>query len=452
MFGLHMGWSIMNRLRIFSALLLCMVVSPIARAGLYYSGEPLADLPSQWRGFLLDQRSLRMAAIKSVTPPSGNPLRTRYEEAVRKLEASDREQKLSADEKADLGALYVRLGNPARAVEFLRKAQQQHRSHFRIVANLGTAWQLQGELGQAAASLQEAVRLAPGNLQKPEELQLRLVRLRQRETRDAQELDDLFGVRFMNEAGKYEPGKIAKSQRDKLPSDAVANVQRLALWLPADGRLLWQLAELANAHGDVKTAAAIMDGCVTEFGMQSRTVREHRQMVRAAAEELAKAGDAKTESAKSTHEGGHVTPIRARSKRPLANRLDTADLPAISATGVNSLPWSVLADTSIDRQFRPGFAKYLQDLEGKQVSLTGFIQPLNEELELATFMFIEYPVGCWYCEMPEVTSILFVELPEGKSFTYTRGLVKVTGRLSLNKGNPESFLYTLNKAKVAEAD
>ena len=30
-----------------------------ARAGLYYSGEEIAPLPSQWRGFLLDQRILR---------------------------------------------------------------------------------------------------------------------------------------------------------------------------------------------------------------------------------------------------------------------------------------------------------------------------------------------------------------------------------------------------------
>ena len=31
-----------------------------AWAGLYYSGENYASLPSQWRGYLLDQRALRI--------------------------------------------------------------------------------------------------------------------------------------------------------------------------------------------------------------------------------------------------------------------------------------------------------------------------------------------------------------------------------------------------------
>ena len=50
-------------------------LSPALRAGLYYSGEQIAELPSQWRGFLLDQRALRNLAIKpnAITRPS--PLR-----------------------------------------------------------------------------------------------------------------------------------------------------------------------------------------------------------------------------------------------------------------------------------------------------------------------------------------------------------------------------------------
>ncbi len=92
------------------------------------------------------------------------------------------------------------------------------------------------------------------------------------------------------------------------------------------------------------------------------------------------------------------------------------------------------------------------DLDGKTVSLTGFIQPLNEDIELGSFMLIEYPIGCWYCEMPELNSIVFVELPAGKTFTHTKTLVKVTGTLQLNKTDPENFLYTLEGAKATAAD
>src|SRR5207245_3202804 len=86
-----------------------------AHAGLYYSGEPMAELPSQWRGFLLDQRMLRTLAVK---PANGaaNPERERYEKAAATLEKAAKDRALTADELADLGAIYVRLGQPGKAV------------------------------------------------------------------------------------------------------------------------------------------------------------------------------------------------------------------------------------------------------------------------------------------------------------------------------------------------
>src|SRR5262245_52422171 len=377
--------STMKHLRHAAVLMMLLGLTGAARAGLYYSGEPIDELPSQWRGFLLDQRALRNIALKPGPGVQVSPLRTRYEEAAAKLEKASRERKLSADELADLGALYVRLGEPARALELLRAAQREHPNHFRIVSNLGTAWQLQGDLEQAATCLQEGVRLAPGKLQKAEEYQLKLVRLRQRQPRDSQELDDLFGVRFVGESGKFEPGKLAADQRKQLASDAAAIVQQLALWLPADGRLLWLLGELANAHGDVRTAGSILEGCVTEFGMRQPELRQRRQIARTTADELAKAGG----DAKVGHEG-HAGILKPRSQRPLMTKLDQANLPPVSATGVNALPWPVLNETSIDRQYRPTFTKYLQQLDSKQVTLSGFMQPLGDDVELTSFMLIEY--------------------------------------------------------------
>ena len=75
---------------------------------------------------------------------------------------------------------------------------------------------------------------------------------------------------------------LAASERKKLPTRCVAVVQQLALWLPDDGRLLWLLAELANAHGDISLAAAMFDGCVIQFNLESKELRRHRQVVLAA--------------------------------------------------------------------------------------------------------------------------------------------------------------------------
>src|SRR5438874_11598902 len=102
--------------RSLAALLVSLSAAPVVRAGLYYSGEPFAELPSQWRGLLLDQKILRTIAIKPRPGLPASQERTKYEEALAGLEKASHDRKLTADEKADLGALYIRLGNPAKAV------------------------------------------------------------------------------------------------------------------------------------------------------------------------------------------------------------------------------------------------------------------------------------------------------------------------------------------------
>ncbi len=438
----------MRRIVLLTAAVLVLTVAPSAHAGLHYSGETYAELPSQWRGFLLDQRQLRGIAVPATASNPASPLRLHYEKEAAKLAKLAKERALTADEAADLGALYVRLGDVGRAIEVLRPAQREHATHYRLAANLGTAWHLSGDFNQAAALLQVAVKLAPGKFQKAEELHLKLVRQRVREEKGTQTLDDLFGVQFVGESGKFEVGKLAAEQRKKLPDEAVAEVQLLALWLPADGRLLWQLAELANAHGDLATAAAIMDGCVTEFGLRAEDLSAHRKLERTEAD--ARASDS-TLPNKTVHEG-HAGLLKTKSSRPLVHQFDQSALPPIDPKGVNAIPWTVVTETVLDRKYHPTFAKYLKELDGKQVQLHGYMQPLGEDAEVNTFLIVEYPIGCWFCERPELTAIVVVELPKDATRTYTHAQLRVTGTLVLNSSDPETYLYRLRDAKTVEGE
>ncbi len=97
-------------------LLLLLLATP-AHAGLYYSGETYADLPAEWRGFLLDQRTLRNLAAKATPQNPESPARLRCLDEAARLE---KKTTLTPDETADLGALYVRLGDTARAIALLR--------------------------------------------------------------------------------------------------------------------------------------------------------------------------------------------------------------------------------------------------------------------------------------------------------------------------------------------
>jgi hypothetical protein len=418
-------------------LVVVLFVAPSAQAGLYYSGENFAEFPAQWRGFLLDHRSLRALAANPAANLPDTPLRHEYRAALTRLE---KKPNPDADDLADLGALYLRTGQPGKAVEVLRSAQRKYPQHFRIVANLGTAWQLQGDLEQAAAALRQSVKLAPPKFQPVEQLHLKLVESRQKQ-KSAQQFDDLFGVRFGNDVGS-----MPMEERKKLPADAVALAQRLALSLPSDARLLWQLGELANAHGDVRTAAAIFDGCVSEMALTAAELRQRRQALRDAADKLGPAS--RTDGA--THEGH--TGLAFHSPRPLLRKFDPLSLPPPRDSGATPLPWAVLTETTLDARARPTFIDYLKKLDGKQISVTGYMQPLADDFELNSFLLLEYPVGCWFCEMPAPTALLLIELPAGKTIQLRRGLVKITGKLKLNAKDPEDFLYSLQDAAVGEVD
>ena len=420
-------------MRLLAALLTLILLPTVGRAGVHYSGETPSELPAQWRGFLLDLRALRLAGVPPAPEDPLRLLREQYEGVAEKLETAAKKRALTAEEAGDLGAMYVRLGRPAKAVEVLRSAVRTDPNHYQLASNLGTAWQMQGDLAEAGRALQEAVRLAPPRWKPFEEAQLKLVRLRLKEPKNTLSVDDLFGVPLDGPAS-----------RKKLPAGDVAIVQQLAIWLPNDARLLWLLAELANAHGDVRTAAAIMDGVVTEYALTTREAREHRQRFRSAADEISKLPD--SEHAK------YRGDIVFKSPRAVGRTLDSAALPAIRPEGVNPLPWAVPAETVVEKPFRPKYHKHLQQLDGKTVSLTGFMQPVSMDPTVTGFMLIEYPIGCWFCETPEPAGIIYVELAGGKPVPVKRGRVKVEGTLKLNTTDPEDFLYTVTGASVRDPD
>lgn len=401
------------------------------RAGLHYSGEAQAELPSRWRGFLIDHRALRSIGREKPGDLPPSPLRADYLSAAKTLEQLAATRALSADELADLGALHVRLGRPEKAVELLRPASRRFPEHFRIAANLGTAWQLAGDLEQSSIHLDEAGRLAPEKWRDAERLHLKLVRLRLKEGKAVPDaVDDLFGANYAGEADST-----------KLPPNAAALVQQLALWLPADGRLLWQLGELAHVHGDVATAAAILDGCITEFNMGSPELRKHRLAYRAAADVLA---------AKQDHDPNRGT-LAFRSARPLLRTLDEATLPPIRAGRATPLGWGVLSATTYEKG-KPAFPKYLARLDGTPVIVLGYTQPQGKESRADGFLLLEYPVGCWFCETPEPTGLVNVELKPGVKFAPLRGLVQVTGTLRLNRDDPENYPYRVTDAQLSDPE
>src|SRR4051812_10379586 len=182
----HKGSNVTNafRVRTLAVALVALALPSGAHAGLYYSGEQFAELPSRPAGFLTDHRALRAAGYER---PDGlpSPLRGDYVAAAERLEKHATTRALTADEAADLGALLLRLGKPEKALNVLAPAARKFPEHFRAAANLGTAFQASGDSERAATQLEEAVRLAPAKLKPFEQAHLKLLRLRLKEGKGA---------------------------------------------------------------------------------------------------------------------------------------------------------------------------------------------------------------------------------------------------------------------------
>jgi tetratricopeptide (TPR) repeat protein len=86
-------------------------------------------------------------------------------------------------------------------------------------------------------------------------------------------------VRFVGPSGKYEAGKMAASERRKLPTNALAVVEQLLLWEPDDARLLWLAAELLNAEGDAERARDLMLYVIGSAQYATPELKEHRDVL-----------------------------------------------------------------------------------------------------------------------------------------------------------------------------
>ena len=410
--------------------------------GVYYSQESYNELPSQWRGLLMDQRQLRQLGIEPKPNQTSTELRKKYLQDLSRLDKLSKERKLLPEEFSDLGALLIRLNQAPQALETLRKADREYPQNFRILSNLASAWQTLGEFDRAIQVSEQAIALAPGKYVGAEKLHLFWVNQLKKQ-KAGQKVDNLFSLQFQSQAGKYLPGGIDPAQLKNIPADAIASVQLLALWFPADPFLLMQLAEIANASGDPEVALAMMDGCVTEFGLREILLLEHRRILKEYVQARKTAKDEKHQD--------HKNWFLPKSMRPFALDKMELDLPPVKTNAVNLLPWLVLAQTQVDRKALAQYPAYLKQLENQKVQIEGHMQPVGEEHESSTFLLLENPVGCWYCEMPSLNGMVLIELKDSKVVRMSRQAQIIRGKLQLRKDDPEKFLFTILEAEMQQA-
>src|SRR5689334_4988596 len=271
-------------------------------AGLYDPRQPTSPLvtesgvrPLPFELF----RDLLTDTLRIADPLQTRGLRLKYLERRKTLLARGLGA-LDPNELAELGAVQWRLRDSDGAFTALRLAESRDPRNFWMLIHQGTVHQATGQLREAAPYLEAAREFFPSPwpagpaatgpwFRQAEQHQMTLLRLRMREDigqtgrrTAAADVDALFPVRFVGPSGQWEAGKLADGERAKLPADAVATIQQLLLWFPADTRLYWLLGKLYNARGDLASADAVFEECVWSRRYESPTLREHRRHVKAA--------------------------------------------------------------------------------------------------------------------------------------------------------------------------
>lgn len=223
-----------------------------------------------------------LRTISDKKPDREGPIRKRYIliEAMGNKAAADLK---SAEDLLNYSAVLIRRGKADEAIGFLNEVKEAHPDNFLLYSHLATAHFLgSADFRRSAPDvMEEALSKWPErwsevdkeqkaflekqgwaepiyDLNRKHETYLhRLMKLRARELAKKQTtmaLDALFvdkdnkPVKFVNENGKFEVGRIADAEKAKLPSTAIEIVEQLLLWAPNDLRLYWLLGELLNTQ------------------------------------------------------------------------------------------------------------------------------------------------------------------------------------------------------------
>lgn len=306
--------SILPRVPGFLLLTIALTHPSVAGAGLYNTAEPdEGPLDPNYLKFGETLNVLRSIGAQKVEVE--RPLRKRYLFQADLFPKITDPSKLSAEQKLNFSAVLIRRRKFSEAIQLLMPATGQHRDMFLLQSNLATAYHQNGDKNRARDTIKDCLDAWPKQWHELNDSQraflssigwnegpfafyrevegyyYKLLKLRSRESKEMdsnfEAVDALFDVKFVGDSGEFEPGKISKTEKDKLPRDARQIVEQLLVWLPFDQRLQWLLGEVLNAQGDpedVKAARKIFDDLVYMDKVRAKDLMARRQALNSWAE------------------------------------------------------------------------------------------------------------------------------------------------------------------------
>lgn len=127
----------------------------------------------------------------------------------------------------------------------------------------------------------------------------------------------------------------------------------------------------------------------------------------------------------------------------------------LAVTG-DALPWSLFAETTetetcfVDDEgfdycyFKPGYQENLKELNNTEVTLMGFMFPLDDTAQQQNFLLVPYPLSCPFHLHTGPSNVVEVNAKEAIEFTYEP--ITLKGTLVLEFNMETNAFYYLNEA------
>ena len=141
------------------------------------------------------------------------------------------------------------------------------------------------------------------------------------------------------------------------------------------------------------------------------------------------------------------------------NKLSQPEVPPGSDAAAYRLPerkdvvsWKLLAQVQpvkVNDRLLPQFSDAVLALDQKTVKVQGFILPLETGAKISHFLLSAIPQSCpFHVHVGGAESLIEIRTTKPVAFTWDG--VKLTGKLSVLKNDPEGVLYRLTDATEAK--
>lgn len=132
--------------------------------------------------------------------------------------------------------------------------------------------------------------------------------------------------------------------------------------------------------------------------------------------------------------------------------------PAQAQTAATENLWKTLAKITYKKEYdaflgfkidKPVFSPEIVALEGKEVTVKGFIIPTDGYKSHKEFVFSAFPYSmCFFCGGAGPESVM--EVLASEPITYTADPITLKGKLKLNGDDVNKLMYALTEARMVK--